>query len=131
MVFARQSKETRCVSRPLRSSVYSWGRGPAALSVPWLMRLARPSSEYTPLPFQFSVSWWLRFACSSRSTTSAIVEPLRFSSYSISTRSGGSACAQAEPASARLTGSQNQLRIVALDVDHPVAEGQPALEEPA
>ena len=57
MVFAFQSNHTRWVSRPLRSSVYSFGRGPSAPSVPALMRVALPRSLYMPLPFHVSVSW--------------------------------------------------------------------------
>src|SRR6202008_2003107 len=60
-----------------------------------------------------------------------MVLPLRLSSYSSSTRAGGTVCAKAGSASAKLISSQNELRIVAFDVDHAVAEGQLAVQEPA
>src|SRR5687767_9404470 len=131
MVFAFQSIETRWVSRPLRSSMYSCGRGPWAPTLPWLVRFARPSSAYTPLPFQVSTRTYAPFRCSRTSTTSAIVLPLRLSSNSISIRAGGVACARASSARHRLISSQDKLRIAAFHVDHVVAKSKPAVQEPA
>src|SRR5688572_26260859 len=46
-------------------------------------------------------------------------------------RNDGTGCARAAAAKNRLVSSQYDLRIVALDVDHAVVEGELALEEPA
>src|SRR5262245_10706577 len=59
-----------------------------------------------------------------------MVLPLRFSSYSTSTRAGRSTCAAAAPLSARLA-SHHQLRIVSFHMHDTIAERQAPVEEPA
>src|SRR5438105_11612613 len=80
-----------------------------------------------PFPFQVSVSLSLPCAYSSRSTTSAIGEPLRLMVKTISTWGGGSACA----AAARLIASHDQLRIIAFNSHQCALDDKPVIEEPA